>query len=96
MLQSSVGIGGANRADDVRLVQTWLNRWRFLDGRRPLRVDGGCGAGTVAAIRKFEIDALGRKYPVGRLIPDSAAVRLLQSMPAWFDPEPQEEAVRES
>lgn len=94
MLQSSVGNGGANLADDVRLVQTWLNRWRFLDGRRPLRVDGRCGPGTVAAIRKFESDALGRKYPVGRLAPDSAPVRLLQSMPAWFDPEPNEEPAK--
>jgi hypothetical protein len=95
MLQSSVGNGGANRPDDVRLVQTWLNRWRFLDGRRPLPVNGRCGAATLAAIRKFEGEALGRKYPGDRLTPDGAAVRLLKSMPAWFDPEPQNEAAVE-
>jgi peptidoglycan hydrolase-like protein with peptidoglycan-binding domain len=95
MLQLSVGNGGANRTDDVRLVQTWLNRWRFLDGRRPLPVDGRCGSGTLAAIRKFESEALGRKYPSDRLTPDSASVRLLQSMPAWFDPEPQSEPAEE-
>jgi hypothetical protein len=87
MLQASVGRGGENRPDDVRLVQTWLNRWRFLDGRRPLPLDGKCSPSVIAGIRQFEGQAMGRKYPCDRVTANCQTVRLLENLPAWSDGE---------
>ena len=60
-LQQSVGKGGVNRADDVRLVQKWLNQVSDLSGgpERPLAEDGRIGARTIAAISRFQQFQLG-------------------------------------
>lgn len=48
-IDSPVGVGGINKAGDVRVVQKLLNQ----HGNK-LKVDGICGKRTTAAIRKFE------------------------------------------
>ena len=60
-IQQSVGKGGVNRADDVRLVQKWLNQVSDLSGgpERPLAEDGRIGARTIAAISRFQQFQLG-------------------------------------
>jgi peptidoglycan hydrolase-like protein with peptidoglycan-binding domain len=75
MLQASVGQGGENRPDDVRLVQTLLNARRPTGF--PLGVDGICGLSTITAIRRFQGQTLGLKSPDGRVEPGSITLRAL-------------------
>jgi len=53
---ASVGLGGANRVDDVVTVQSMLNCVPTGNGGPvpPLDTDGKCGPLTVGAIRKFQ------------------------------------------
>jgi len=62
-ITASVGEKGANRADDVRLIQTMLNQ----AGGAGLKVDGVCGPNTIAAIRKFQSKFI--PHPDGRIDP---------------------------
>jgi hypothetical protein len=62
-LSASVGVGGINRPDDVRLVQKLL-RDRGID---PGPVDGVMGEKTVAAIKEFQKRFVRR--PDGRVDP---------------------------
>src|SRR5579859_478119 len=74
----AVGQGGSNRADDVYLVQFLINViWDKKDpqgnlvgvaGKPAPRVDGICGAETIAAIRKFQ-DYYGAGVVDGRVDP---------------------------
>lgn len=75
MLQASVGQGGENRPDDVRLVQTLLNARRPTGF--PLGTDGLCGLSTVTAIRRFQSQVMGLKSPDGRVDPGSLTLRAL-------------------
>jgi hypothetical protein len=50
MIGSSVGAGGGNSPDDVRLVQRLLNDARARKGGQKLKVDGMAGKLTDAAI----------------------------------------------
>lgn len=54
--EGSVGEGGKNRPDDVRLVQSLLNRVPAVSGgsAAPLAVDGLSGPKTIAAIRRYQ------------------------------------------
>src|SRR5687767_14435019 len=67
-LTGSVGRGGVNRPDDVRAVQTLLNRYAGMLGLRPLPVDGAVGWRTIAAIRAFQ-SRIGFNQPDGRINP---------------------------
>jgi hypothetical protein len=69
MISASVGVAGANRPGDVRIVQERLNH--FVDRLQipPLAVDGNCGPATRAAIVDFQQDVVGMEAPDGRIDP---------------------------
>jgi peptidoglycan hydrolase-like protein with peptidoglycan-binding domain len=54
ILCTSVGRGGANRADDTRLVQRLLNDARAATNAALLAVDGIVGPKTTAAIEEYQ------------------------------------------
>jgi uncharacterized protein (TIGR02594 family) len=62
-IEKSVGKGGTNDVEDVKVVQTLLN-----EHGASLTVDGDCGAKTIAAIEKFQKDVFG--WSDGRVDPD--------------------------
>ncbi len=76
-LDQAVGRGGANRRDDVLLVQLFL-RVQMEEGgseapyrppgRKPLEIDGICGDETLAYIRFFQEEAK-RRFPTAP-VPD--------------------------
>ena len=73
---ASVGHGGLNRTDDVRLVQELLNR-HTQPPQRPLVVDGVMSPRTIAAIEAFQRRVLNIHRPDGRIQPgDSTMVAL--------------------
>jgi putative chitinase len=76
----SVGEGGANRFEDVKVVQVLLN----LNGARPqLAVDGRYGSSSRAAIESFQRSAMGAAAADGLIAPDGATLkRLLAGIPA--------------
>ena len=65
---ASVGHGGLNRTDDVRLVQALLNR-HMQPLQRPLVVDGVMSPRTIAAIEAFQRRALNMHHPHGCIQP---------------------------
>jgi len=73
---SSVGQGGVNHADDVRIVQELLNRHR-RSGQARLDVDGRCGPLTIAAIRDFQQAVVGLRTPDGRVDPGGKTIKAL-------------------
>ena len=86
-LKGSVGAGGRNEEDDVRLVQSLLNR--SLTSVEPLlKVDGKVGPRTLQAIERFQRTKLGRCSPDRRVDPDGATFAMLasaKSSPFPFD-----------
>ncbi len=62
-ITASVGQGGKNHSADVKVVQTLLK----AKGSDPGKIDGVCGAKTVAAIKKFQSTFL--KNPDGLIDP---------------------------
>jgi hypothetical protein len=67
-LADSVGKGGKNRIDDVRLVQQLVNRFRPSQ-LSLLRVDGLAGVLTTAAIELFQQNSLNMGSPDGLVSP---------------------------
>lgn len=61
-IQGSVGSGGKNRSDDVKVVQSLLNAVPVAQGGASpkLIVDGGAGTNTIKAISKFQTQQFGR------------------------------------
>ena len=75
---ASVGHGGLNRTDDVRLVQELLNR-HMQPLQRPLVVDGIMSPRTIAAIEAFQRRVLDMRRPDGCIQPgDPTMVALMQ------------------
>ena len=75
---ASVGHGGLNRTDDVRLVQELLNR-HIQPLQRPLVVDGIMSPRTIAAIEAFQRHVLDMRRPDGRIQPgDPTMVALMR------------------
>lgn len=69
-IRNSVGKNGANRPDDVAVVQNLLNG--HLDRLAPLRrlvPDGRCGSLTITAITEFQRRVVGLTSPDGRVDP---------------------------
>jgi hypothetical protein len=71
---STVGLGCANRREDGLLVQFLLksisrktdadaHEMFAVPGERALAIDGVCGAGTVAAIKRFQTFTIGERNP---------------------------------
>lgn len=79
-IMASVGVGGANRADDVRTVQQLLNDVSPARGGPVpvLVVDGLCGPKTNTAIRNFQTK---QQLPVvdSRADPDGPTMQALNS-----------------
>lgn len=53
-LNGSVGRGGMNRQEDVRIVQALLNDWLAAITRPTLKIDGLSGPRTIAAVQLFQ------------------------------------------
>ena len=75
-LEDSVGKGGKNRIDDVRLVQQLVNRFRPSQ-LSLLKVDGLAGVLTTAAIEQFQKDSLNMAMPDGLVSPIGATFNAL-------------------
>lgn len=75
-ISASVGAGGANRPDDVRVVQEQLNA-QMRPPREPLVVDGICGPKTRAMIRDFQRMVCGFNTPDGRVDPGHRTIAAL-------------------
>jgi len=77
-MAGSVGAGGANKADDVRLIQTLLNAVPSANALRPaakLAIDGRVGPKTIDAIRQFQTKYTG--FVDGRVDPGKKTIRAL-------------------
>ena len=75
---ASVGTGGVNRPDDVKIVQTLLNlNIGRLTPLPPVDVNGQCGPSTVEAITEFQRTVLGLAQPDGRVDPGGGTLRKL-------------------
>ena len=76
IIHASVGRGGVNRFEDVRVVQELLNKHR-RPLMQPLTLDGIVGPKTIAAIEAFQRRVLSTIQPDGRVDPDGPTVRAL-------------------
>ena len=76
-ISASVGRGGANRADDVRTIQSALNSQDPIDGGPDIKlvVDGLVGPLTIAAIEKYQRRQLG--WADGRVDTDGPTIHAL-------------------
>ena len=81
MIGATVGIGGANRREDVRQVQERLNGFVGRLELEPLKVDGDCGPKTRTAIKAFQSDVVGLEVPDGRVDPNGRTWRDLNLPP---------------
>jgi peptidoglycan hydrolase-like protein with peptidoglycan-binding domain len=83
---ASVGHGGLNRTDDVRLVQELLNR-HMQPSQLPLVVDGVMSPRTIAAIEAFQRRVLNIHRPDGRIQPgDSTMLALMRQAKQTLTP----------
>ncbi len=73
---ASVGRGGLNRTDDVRLVQELLNR-HLQSPQRPLVVNGVMSPRTIAAIEAFQRRVVNMHRPEGRIDPGDRTMAAL-------------------
>ena len=73
---ASVGHGGLNRTDDVRLVQELLNR-HMQPPQRSLVVDGVMSPRTIAAIEAFQRRVLNIRRPDGCIQPGDRTMTAL-------------------
>ena len=79
-LQSSVGVNGVNRAQDVGVVQHLLNVTRTKVGvpKDRLEVDGLFGPKTLAGIREFQTKFC--KLVDGKLLPGGETITKLNQV----------------
>ena len=73
---ASVGHGGLNRTDDVRLVQEILSR-HLQPPQRPLVIDGVMSPRTIAAIVAFQRRVLHMQRPDGCIQPGDCTMAAL-------------------
>ena len=66
-LSGSVGKGGSNSANDVKLAQALLNVWLRREGKKALPVTGKPGPETLSAIETFQKDVRKLSKPDGRI-----------------------------
>lgn len=81
-ISAPVGIKGANRSDDVMVIQRALNDVPPGQGRPvvPLKIDGVCGPKTKDAIQKFQLKHFGWKLADGRVDPDKDTIAKLNEL----------------
>lgn len=77
-ISASVGVGGANHAGDVRMVQRLLNDYRSRVGLTLLKADGVAGPLTNAAIGEYQTRNGLTETASGRVEPGGATIRQLQ------------------
>ena len=83
---ASVGHGGLNRTDDVRLIQELLNH-HMQPPQPPLVVDGIMSPRTIAAIAAFQRRVLNIHRPDERIQPgDSTMVALTRQAEQTLTP----------
>jgi phosphatidylserine/phosphatidylglycerophosphate/cardiolipin synthase-like enzyme/V8-like Glu-specific endopeptidase len=75
-LRGSVGQNGANRSDDVTLVQHLINAHLPIP-LAPLVEDGKCGPKTIFAIKTYQQRIVGMNPPDGRVDPGGKTFRSL-------------------
>lgn len=75
----SVGIGGQNAVNDVKIIQERINWCLVAIKKIPvlLKIDGICGSGTINAIRTVQSALSGT--PTGLLEPGSGVFNLLET-----------------
>jgi peptidoglycan hydrolase-like protein with peptidoglycan-binding domain len=77
-IRQSVGIGGVNQRDDVKLIQVLLNTYAaWKSPFTTLKVDGSIGTNTNNAIKKYQREAAGVINPDGRVDPNGKTFRYL-------------------
>ena len=77
-ISASVGVGGANRPQDVVKVQNLLNQNRArVPDAREITVDGLVGPETINAIINFQRHVVGLSNPDGRVDPNGRTLRAL-------------------
>ncbi len=80
-LTASVGQGGSNQKADVLLIQELLNK-----NGATLKVDGDCGAKSIAAIKAFQQSKLGAANSSGLIEPGSQSWKALNGETAVSPP----------
>jgi len=78
IIHASVGRGGVNRPEDVRIVQELLNK-QTRPPMQLLQVDGMAGPKTIAAIEAFQRNTLSLLHPDGRVDPNGRTLIALSS-----------------
>ena len=73
---ASVGRGGLNRSEDVRLVQELLN-WYIRPPQPPLVVTGVMDSRTLAALQAFQRRVVNIHRPDGRIDPGDRTMAAL-------------------
>jgi peptidoglycan hydrolase-like protein with peptidoglycan-binding domain len=86
-IRASVGRGGSNRFEDVRIVQDLLNK-HIQPPMQPLAVDGKVGPKTIAAIEAFQKRVLSMINPDGRVDPGGRTLTALSSATSAPSPTP--------
>ncbi|WP_431687169.1 peptidoglycan-binding domain-containing protein [Hahella sp. NBU794] len=77
-ITSSVGINGANRRNDVAIIQALINAFdAWKTEIKPLTVDGKIGNKSIHAIKEFQKQAIGIRHPDGRVDPNGKTFRYL-------------------
>lgn len=77
-IRQSVGAGGANQRDDVKLVQVLLNTHAaWTSPFTALKIDGQIGKNTTDAITRYQREAAGLRNPDGRVDPNGKTFRYL-------------------
>jgi hypothetical protein len=77
-LTASVGRAGINHPDDVRTIQTLLNKNRSL-GQSLIAANGLMNAETIAAIEEFQRRVVNLQNPDGRVDPDGKTLKALDA-----------------
>ncbi|MEY4509380.1 MAG: hypothetical protein RLZZ450_1502 [Pseudomonadota bacterium] len=77
-ISASVGAGGKNRPNDVRVVQGGLNRFAVARANKlRLATDGAVNDAVIGAIKQFQQVGLGLEHPDGRVDPSGRTLTLL-------------------
>ena len=77
-IRQSVGQGGVNQQQDVKLIQVLLNTYAaWRSPFTPLAVDGYAGKNTTDAIMRYQREAAGITNADGRVDPHGKTFRFL-------------------
>jgi hypothetical protein len=80
-ISSSVGKGGKNKPEDVKIVQELLNAFTKMCGFKKLDEDGLIGPKTISAIAEFQKTAVGMSKPDSRIDTNGDSFSVLSKGP---------------